>query len=755
VNNFFSCVAPILFAWLCLAFPCFTIAEAGNGKPSSKLHLATDLNQKYTPPKPGSSDAQIAQVAARILQQAHFLQREIDPQLSRRFIYQFMDSLDFRHLDFLQSDIEEFEPLASVAGERLLMKGDASPAYLIFARYMQRLNERVLYVTRLLETEKMDFSGNDRFVFDRRKAPHPANMGEAQKLWRDSLRNDVLLEKLGSKKNSTDKPEEIAKKITLRYQRMLRLAREMDSDEVFQRYLTALAQAYDPHSDYMGRAEMQNFMIGMKLSLVGIGALLSSEDGYCIVKELIPGGPAAKQNILKPQDRIVAVGQGSATPDDVIDMNLNKVVEKIRGKKGTEVRLTVIPADTADPSARKIISIIRDEVKLEDKEAKAKIYDIPYEGAIRPLRICVIDLPSFYADFDTSKQGTHKSTTTDVAKLLSKAIAEGANGVILDLRMNGGGSLEEAINLTGLFIPKGPVVQVRNPRGEIQVQSDRNESVLYSGPLMVLTSRFSASASEIVAGALQDYGRAVVAGDSSTHGKGTVQSLIRLDDFFKSIQLKTDVNPGALKLTVQKFYRASGSSTQLKGVSPHVLIPSLNDQLEVGERYLDYPMAWDEINPARFVPLNWVQPFIPELKKLSATRIQTNKDFEYLLEDIAEKKRRLADKSISLNEKERIQEKNTIKLKKKQRKEERMSRNEPSQKLIVLSLKDVDKPGLPDPTTLAAVISASQKDADDITDDEKKEASEDIELVKDLVLDEAIGILADLYMLNSKSSQSR
>jgi carboxyl-terminal processing protease len=389
---------------------------------------------------------------------------------------------------------------------------------------------------------------------------------------------------------------------------------------------------------------------------------------------------------------------------DVVDTPLKKVVDMIRGPKGTVVSLTVIPADAADPSVRKVITLVRDEIKLEDQEAKAKIIELPDEQ--KHVRLGVIDLPSFYASFDRKGDTEPKSTTVDVTRLLRKLKREKVDGIVLDLRKNGGGSLEEAINLTGLFIKEGPVVQVKDHNGKVAVDSDTDPSVLYEGPLIVLTSRFSASASEILAGALQDYGRALIVGDSSTHGKGTVQSLIKLDPFVQRASAKPIDNPGAVKLTIRKFYRASGASTQLKGVVPDIVLPSANNYAEVGEASLDNPLPWDTIRSASYEKLNLIQPVLPELKKRSSSRIEADQDFTYVQEDIEQYRKLLADKTVSLNEEQRLKEKQDSEAKAKARQAELKARPESKETVYDISLKQSELPGLPPPTVKTNEVAA-------------------------------------------------
>jgi carboxyl-terminal processing protease len=540
----------------------------------------------------------------------------------------------------------------------------------------------------------------------------------------------------------------------------------------------------------MGKHELENFNIGMKLSLFGIGAVLQSEDGYCKIRSLQPEGPAERSKKLKPNDRIVAVGQSNQPPVDVVDMKLNKVVELIRGPKATEVRLTIIPADATDPSARKVVTLVRDEIKLEEQAAKARLIEIPPSrpsgGQVSasspspsPQRIGLIDLPSFYSSFELEGRrgagGEQKSTTTDVAVLLRKLAQEKVSGIILDLRRNGGGSLEEAINLTGLFIKEGPVVQVKDPDNHVFIDTDPDASVWYDGPLIVLTSRFSASASEILAGALQDYGRALIVGDISTHGKGTVQSLLQLRPIMRQAGIFPTNDPGAIKYTIRKFYRASGASTQLEGVVPDIILPSVNNHLEVGESSLDNPMKYDTIDAAVYDKLDRVQPFVPELRRRSDTRIATDTDFAFVRDEEARYKKAKAEKSVSLNEATRLKEKKESDERTKSRKKELAARPEPNWKIYDINLKQARLPGLPEPTvrtnapktaaiTKPIVITKENAKDDPKTttaktdppknratddDEDREEADVDVQ-APDITLEETKRILMDYIELSTK-----
>jgi len=492
--------------------------------------------------------------------------------------------------------------------------------------------------------------------------------------------------------------EEIVDTLRHRYQRTLRFFTEWDNEDILQYYLTALTHAYDPHSDYLGRRALEQFSISMNLSLFGIGAELVQEDGYCKIRRLLPGGPAIKSKLMKENDRIVAVAQSNQPPVDVVEMSLNKAVQLIRGPKGTEVQLTIIPAG-AGAFTRTNVTLVRDTIQLEDSAAKAKIIEMP-DGHGEMLRLGVIDLPSFYATFDTSgsrDRSEPKSTTADVAKLLDKLKQEKVAGIILDLRMNGGGSLEEAIKLTGLFIKSGPVVEVRDENGRVSEADDPDPSVRYEGPLVVLTSRHSASASEILAGALQDYGRALIVGDASTHGKGTVQSVNNLQALIPITRSQTN-DPGALKLTIKEFFRPSGMSTQLKGVIPDIVLPSVaNESKEIGERALDNPLPPDTIPTRKFDHFNLVEPYVGELRRRSVERIAVDKDFGYVREDIELFKKHQADKTISLNEQQRLKEQDENEARQKARDKERLTRPEAQQKIYEITLKLADQPGLPPP----------------------------------------------------------
>jgi len=658
--------------------------------------------------KPGPNDPRIAHVAARLLEEFHYSQRPLDTRLSEDFFDNYVNSLDPRHENFLQSDLAEFAIYRTNLDKLTINHGaaDLTPAFAIYNRYAERYQQHVLYVNQLLNNEKFKFTVPDETIsVDRRKAPFPKDLTEAKELWRQRLRYEYLQEKLSRKIGETndtflikklpsDSEKDIAATLARHYRWSLRMTTNWDSDGVLSAYLNALANAYDPHSDYFSAPKAQDFSIGMNLALVGIGAQLYEDDGYCTIRSLVAGGPAARSKQINEKDRILAVAQGNKPPVDVVDMELQKVVQLIRGTKGTEVRLTISPE--SDRAARKVVKLIRDEIKLEDSEAKAKLIEYP-DGQ----RIGIIDLPSFYAtvNLNAGGQTTPKSTTADVAKLIARLKQEKVSGIIIDLRTNPGGSLEEAIRFTGLFIKDGPVVLARNPDGQVSVDSDPDPTQLYDGPLILMVNRFSASASEIAAGALQDYGRALIVGDTSTHGKGTVQNLNVLKQYMPAITN----DPGTLKITIRKFYRVSGASTQLKGVVPDVVLPDvLNYSTQIGESSLENPLAWDTIRPASYGKLNLVQPFLPQLIAHSDERIVTNQDFLYVKQDIEQFKKNQADRTVTINEREAIKERQRIFDQNKARNAERTARKADGIKIYEITVKNADQPGLTEAGTAKA-----------------------------------------------------
>jgi carboxyl-terminal processing protease len=662
--------------------------------------------------KPGPNDPQIAFVAVRLLESYHYLHHPLDREMSAKIYDGYINAFDPKHENFLQSDLAEFAPLRTNLDVLLLGNHGAAqlaPAFTIYERYTQRIRQHSDYVNELLHEDKFHFNTDEKFVLDRKHEPYPKDLEAAKQLWRQQLHAEYLQEKLAKEIHETngefyvklpaDAATNIIATLEKRYRSVLHTATNADSDDVLQAFLNfGLAHAYDPHTDYFSAPKAQDFSIDMNLALIGIGAQLVEDDGYCKIVELVPGGPAMKSKKLKPEDRIVAVAQGNTTPVDVVNMELEKIVQMIRGQKGTEVRLTISPAED-NYTSRRVITLVREEIKLEDKQAKASIIEYP-DGQ----RIGIIDLPSFYApigDGTSATKTTPKYTSVDVAMLLKKLKQEKVSGVILDLRSNPGGSLEEAVKFTGLFINGGPVVQQRDAINKTNAISIPEPGPVYDGPLMVMLNRFSASASEIAAAALQDYGRAIIVGDTSTHGKGTIQQLQPLRPFVWPATATATNDPGVLKITKGKFYRVSGGSTQMKGVNSDIVLPDIwNYSTLVGESALDNAMDYDTIAPCDYDKLNLVQPFLSELERRSLDRIATNRDFAYIRQDIEEFEKRQAENAITLNEQKAIAEHEHEGMRNREHDKERDARPLPAVKIYSITLKENGLASAPEPQPL-------------------------------------------------------
>src|ERR1700736_4965593 len=630
------------------------------------------------------SDAeQICVSVGRLLEEGHYTHQQLSADVSQKFLKNYLELLDFSHLFFTQKDVDSLTAKYGTAlGDDVLL-GNLKPAFEIYDLYQKRVDDRVAKVKELLK-QPFDFKTNATVEVRREKAPWPKDEADANELWRGRIASELLQETL-SEHPIEPGPQLVGR----RYDRIARNVHEEDRDEQVKLYLDALAQTYDPHSEYLSKADFKNFNIQMGLSLVGIGAMLRTEDGYAKIESLVPGGPAQTDGRLKVGDRITAVGQGSGEYVDVRDMRLDKVVEQIRGKKGSKVRLLAIPANASDPSQRKNVELVRDEIKLKDQEARADII-IKKDESGDKVKLGWLTLPSFYADMDRHS----KSTTRDVLVLLKRLKKENIAGFVIDLRRDGGGSLEEAISLTGLFLKSGPIVQTKGSNGNIVISSDPDPGIAYSGPLIVLTSRQSASASEIFAAALQDYGRAVVVGDKNTFGKGTVQTILPIGRFTSLLGSRSD-DDGELKLTIQKFYRVAGGSTQLHGVASDIVVPTLTDLPEFGEGALKNCLPYDEVPVAHYTKWSDGHPlFIEELKHRSAERVKGNSEFHYVMEDMERLRQKLNDNRISLNEDARRKEIEDDKIRKETRSKERLARHEEEPRIYRLTLDTVDKPNL-------------------------------------------------------------
>lgn len=689
-------------------------------------------------PDPGQIEISVG----RLLEQGHYSRKKLDEKISQQFLKNYLDGLDYNHLYFTQKDVDLFVAKFGGTLHNDVLLGNPEPAFTIFNIYKKRVEERVAKVKELLQ-QKYDFASDRTVEINRQKAPWPQDDAEADALWRLRVEGELLQETFN--KQAVHPP---AKVLTRRYDQILRYLKEQNKEDMIKGFLTVLAQTYDPHSEYMSRSELENFQINMRLALVGIGAVLESDDGYAKIRSLVPGGPAAKDARLKEGDRVTAVAQGDKDFVDSVDMKLDKVVEMIRGKKDTIVRLQIIPAD-ADPSVRKVIEIKREEIKLKDQEARAEIIERPGpDGA--PLRLGWIVLPSFYEDMEKSGAVGAKSTTRDVLALINRLKQERIQGLVIDLRRDGGGSLNEAVNLTGLFIKRGPVVQAKDSNGNIHVSKDRDPSIAWDGPLIVCTNRLSASASEIFAAALQDYNRAVVVGDSSTFGKGTVQTMLEIGRIMPFLGSGGN-EAGALKLTIQKFYRVAGGSTQLRGVESDIKLPSPFDHPDIGEGSLKGPLAYDTVPPVDFDKLE--RPlFKADLKQRSAARLAVDPEFSYITDDLEEVKKRLAENRVSLNEKARRVEIEEDKTRREKRTAAREKLKKPDARTFTITLDNLTKPELQLVTFEKPDKKAGNKDATTAIvppgDDAEEEEASNKPSRHDAVKTETLNILNDLIDLS-------
>jgi len=588
-------------------------------------------------------DGLVAKMVCYFVQKVHLKRPALDQELSEQLFHRFLKDIDPAKLYFTKSDVEELgKDAPQLAAKMQEDQPDLSFAFKVYERFATRLGERVKLVEELVKGPQ-DFTVKEYLDTDYDKIDYAQNDGELRDRWRKRIKCDLLLQRLGQK----PLPEAEAKqKVLSRYKDFQRRWKQLDNYELFELYLTSLTTCLDPHSSYMSPTTLADFDIAMRLNLDGIGALLRSENGTTIVAEIVPGGAAAKDGRLKVNDKIIAVAQGDDKFVDVNERKITEVVKLIRGDRGTRVQLKVIPAGKAEPL---VYALTRQKIELKAQEARQEIVEQGKKPDGKPYRIGIIDLPSFYVD-PTARGGDIKSATKDVRKILQDFNAKGVDGVVLDLRHNGGGALSEALSLTGLFIDQGSVVQVKDFEGRVRQGRDPEKGMVYSGPLMVLVSRLSASASEILAGALQDYGRALVVGDTTTHGKGTVQQLI---DLGEHAQEENPPKLGALKLTIQQFYRVNGDSTQDRGVAADVAVPSLTEVLAPGEKDLEHALKFDSVAAVDHEELGLVPADVKEvLKARSTQRVKNSKDFAKFVKELDQLKARKARKQVPLNEKE-------------------------------------------------------------------------------------------------------
>ena len=591
--------------------------------------------------------APISTNVAKLIEELHYSLPRLDNSLSSAILDQYLDQLDGNRMYFTAADVASFNRLRYELDDRT-RTGDLQPAFDIFNLFRKRAGERVEGAIALLATEP-DYTLDETFEWDRSELPWPVSDEDIAEVWRKNVKSDGLRLMLTGKTWA-----ETAEILKERYERSYRRITQLTADDVFEIYMNAVAHNMDPHSSYLSPRQSEEYRIQMSLSYDGIGASLQLEDDYVKVMEIIPGGPAAIDGQLKKEDRITAVGEDSGEPVDVIGWRLDDVVQKIRGPGGTRVRLKVLPAGAAPGSPEKTIELTRDKVKLEEQQAKKDLLEIPFNG--RNYRIGVITVPSFYQDFAARSRGDddYTSTSRDVSRLIEEFKAEGGvDGLVMDLRANGGGHLSEATELSGLFIERGPIVQLRETRGTIQELPDPSPTAIYGGPLAVLVDRYSASASEIFAAAIQDYDRGVIVGQQ-TFGKGSVQNLFPLD------RLMRGTDNGQLTLTIGKYYRVTGESTQHRGVIPDIELPSMVDTAVVGESSRDTALPWDRIQPTRFRADTALAAELDDLRAHQQTRASNDPEFSYLLSDIAAVKEIAAQKSVSLNLEGRIAENKRI-----------------------------------------------------------------------------------------------
>ncbi len=574
-----------------------------------------------------------------LLKRHHYSKPPLDDKRSEIIYQSYLKLLDPARSYFLASDIAEFDKWRFQFDD-FLKSGDLAPGFTIYKRYLDRIKSRLDFALAQLSkgVDKIDLNTQETLLVDRKDAPWAKNEAELDDLWRKRVKDEVLRLKIAGKD-----PAKIQETLTKRYKNQLARLGQTRSEDVFQAYLNTFAMSYDPHTNYLSPDSAENFDINMSLSLEGIGAVLQSDNDNVKIVRLVPAGPAAKTKQVATADKIIGVAQGDKEMVDVIGWRLDEVVKLIRGPKGSVVRLEIVPASNApSDQTTKIVSITREAVKLEEQAAKKSILHLNQDG--KDYKLGVIEIPAFYLDFKAYRAGDpeYKSTTRDVKKLLTELQSEKVDGVVIDLRNNGGGSLQEATELTSLFIDKGPTVLVRNADGKVDVLEDENSGAFYKGPMALLVNRLSASASEIFAGAMQDYHRALIIG-GQTFGKGTVQTIQPL-------------NHGELKLTLAKFYRVSGQSTQHQGVLPDIAYPSIIDTKEIGESALPEAMTYDTIKPAIKPAVDPFKPFLAQLQSRHDVRSAKDAEFVFIEEKLALAKKLMSEKTVSLNEAERRKE---------------------------------------------------------------------------------------------------
>ncbi|MDQ8190854.1 carboxy terminal-processing peptidase [Roseibacillus persicicus] len=709
----------------------------------------------------------VGKVMVGMLENKHFAGLEFNAEMTDRILKDYLKDLDPAKLYFTKKDVDGFEARFGSQSEtridQLLTQERAmEPAGEIYSRFVERVRERVQFAQQLADNGKFSFDGDETVMRSRREADWPADDFAAQEIWRKQIAEEVLSEEMRREtirriaeeqgKEDPLKDEKSPREaVKLRYERFLKDIEGADEEDVASYFFSAVARAHDPHTDYMSVRQMERFEASLQNQLIGIGALLQREDdGATKIIGLVVNGPADKQGELQLNDRIVAVdslNDGNLT--DTLYMKIDHVVELIRGQQNTEVKLKVEPADGAPGEVREIV-IMRDKVELKDEAAAAEVIQIAQpDGSSKS--IGWITLPSFYLDFNDGDPSVYK----DVQRLLIRLKKENIDGVAIDLRGNGGGALEEVRRMTGLFIGRGPVVQVKQGWGAVDSKESTMRKPLYEGPLLIVTDKTSASASEILAGALQDYNRAIVVGESSTYGKGTVQQPMDIGRFFKFFQ--DSERAGTLKATVQKFYRVTGSSTQLEGVVPDIVLPSLTDALEIGEEFQDHALPHDLIPPARgFNPLDRSGLFVDEITKRSQERVKNSTDFKYVVEDVERTKKRIEENTVSLNrsvrEKELEESEQRRAARNKERRErfaEIASKDAETLSFFRLTLDDLEREKLEEVDRKRDAEANMRVAKDEVADlDDTPEWPSGLDAVKR----ESINILGDLIELTEKET---
>ncbi len=683
---------------------------------------ATTQPQEQVQFKPSVEQRVRSSITTRFLSNWHYKDTSLDDELSKKIFDRYLELLDPNFSFFLASDIEEFASYRLLLDDAL-QHSNPAPAYEIFNVYVQRVRNRVEFAREELK-KPMDFTIDESYIWDRSEIKWAKSEKELDEFWRQRVKNDFLRLRLTDKEDTAT-----VEALDDRYVNLNRRITELNSDDIFQFFMNSFAQSIEPHTAYMSPRSSANFEISMRLSLEGIGALLGRENEYTSIARVVPGGPADKDGRLKAGDRVTAVGQGpEGKLKDVIGWRVDDVVDLIRGPKHTIVRLEVLHEDTGVGGPSTIIDIVRDEVKLEEQAAKSRIIEVPGE-AESALKIGVIDLPVFYLDFSgrANNLPDYRSSTRDVRRLIDDMKAEGIQGLIVDLRNNGGGSLLEATTLTGLFIDEGPVVQVRNANGRISTEEDNEPGMTWEGPLAVLVNRYSASASEIFAAAIQDYGRGLIIGET-TFGKGTVQNLVDLDDYAKPSE---NGKMGQLKITMAQFFRVNGGSTQNRGVEPDIHFPSAGDPEDYGERSLDNALPWTSIAPASFEADGDLERMVAVTDFRYQDRITSSQEFGWLRDDVEEFNRNKDKTEISLLESARREEMDKAEAKRKARKEARSKHD--------------DGPLLEESDTLATAGEPAEAIVDD---EESADSEEDADARPDLLLRESARIVGDMVELN-------